>query len=802
MTGLFAYYANELPSPDKVVRHEGFATKIFDRNGKLLYDVYANQRRTPVDLSQVPITLRQATISIEDKNFYNNPGFDPLTPLRIVWNLITKHVLTGGSGLTQQLVKNTILTNERTIQRKVKEFVLTLEVEKKYSKDQILQMYLNEAPYGGTAWGVEAASEMYFGKPVSQVTLPEAAILAGLPQSPSYYSPFVSKTYIPRAEDVLRRMREDGYITPAQETDAKSQLPNVPIASQSGTLLAPHFVFYVKDLLVQKYGEAAVETGGLSVTTTLDLNVQQAAQQIVTEEVNKVKYLNINNGAAEVVDPQTGQILAMVGSRGWDDPTYDGKYNVVTALRQPGSTIKPVTYVTALRQGYTAATLLMDTTTSFPNGDQPDYVPVDYDGKNHGPVLMRYALANSLNIPAVKMLARVGIKNMLQMGYDMGFTTLQPTQDFLNRVGLAVTLGGGEIRMLDMASAYSAFANGGYKVSPVVILKVTDSTGRVLEQWQPGPKKQIISPEEAFIISSILSDNNARSITFGLNSLLNIPGKTVSVKTGTTNDKRDNWTVGWTPSYLTTVWVGNNDNTPMKQVASGITGASPIWRRIMDDLLKGKPDEPIASPAGIVTMNIDDVSGYPAHDGFPSRPEFFIKGTEPTGPDPVHQLIKVCKGQPDKLAPPGDVNANNFDTKEGFYFKEDDPFIATDKVNKWQQGIDTWVNAQADPKYHPPTDYCNSGNSVWITVKSPADKSRVNSNDVNISVDVTDTHQIVEVDFYVDGTLKQTLTSGPWDVTTYMPDGNHRIDIKAKNDQGDWGSRFVNIGVNQDYNGG
>jgi len=799
ITVLFAYYANELPSPDKVVRREGFATKIFDRKGKLLYDVFSDEKRTPVELTAIPLTLQQATVAIEDKTFYKHKGFDPLTPLRIVWNIVTKRRLVGGSTLTQQLVKTVLLTPERTPIRKLKEFVLSLQVESKYSKDEILQMYLNEVPYGGSAYGVEAASETYFGKPISQVNLSEAVILAGLPQSPTYYSPLSGKHYIGRAEEVLRRMKEDGYITSAVEQETKKQLPNVEIASQSGTLNAPHFVFYVKDLLSEKYGQSVVEEGGLNVYTTLDLEIQEAAQKIVTEEVNKVKFLNITNGAAMVIDPQNGQILAMVGSRNWGDPDYDGKYNVTTAQRQPGSTIKPVTYLSALRKGYTAATMLMDVKTSFPGGDKPEYVPENYDGKFRGPVLVRSALANSLNIPAVKMLAMVGIKDMLQMAYDMGMTTLQPTTDFLKKVGLSVTLGSGDVRMIDIASAYSAFANGGKKVDPVAIIKVTDNSGKILEEWKDGPKKQVISPEEAYIISSILADPVARSITFGLRSQLEIPNKTVSVKTGTTNDKRDNWTIGWTPSVLTSVWVGNNNNSEMKQVASGVTGASPIWRRIMDAVLKGKPNEQIATPSGIIEMDIDKISGYAAHDGFEAKKEFFIRGTEPTEPDPVHKLVKICKGQADKLASLGDVKANNYDTKEGFYFSEQDPFISENKINKWQIGIDEWLKTQADPKYHPPTEYCTGGNSVWITIKEPKDKNRINSNDIKISADVSDVRQIVQVDFYVDGTLKQSLSNGPWELTTYMTSGKHRIDVKAKNDNGDWGSRFVEVAVNQDW---
>ena len=799
MVGVLGYVARDLPSPDRVVRREGFSTKIYDRSGKLLYDVFADQRRTPVDLVEVPEVLRQATIAIEDKNFYKHQGFDPLGMARAVVRTVVYRRLEGGSTLTQQLVKNTLLTSRRTLSRKVKEFILTLQVENKYSKDQILQMYLNEAPYGGTAWGVEAASEMYFGKKVSQVTLSEAVILAGLPQSPSIYSPLEGKLYVGRALEVLRRMREDGYITAEVEKEVREEVERVTIASQSGVLKAPHFVFYVKQRLIERYGERVVEAGGLKVTTTLDLDLQEKVQKAVTDEIAKVKYLRITNGAAVVEDVNTGQILAMVGSRGWDDPDYDGKYNVAVARRQPGSAIKPVTYLTGLRRGYTAATFLMDTKTSFPGGDKPEYVPENYDGKYHGPMLVREALGNSINVPAVKMLSQVGIKEMMQTAFDLGLTTLEPTAELLRRVGLSVTLGGGEVRLLDLVTAYSAFGNGGAKVEPVAILKVTDSDGKVLEEWRDEPVRKVISEGEAFIISSILSDPVARILTFGARSSINIEGRSIAVKTGTTNDKRDNWTVGWTNRGIVAgVWVGNNDNSSMKEVASGVTGAAPIWRKVILAAIGTSADRPFEKPAGVVEMEVDTVSGYPAHDGFASKREYFISGTEPTGEDPIHKKIKTCKGE-GRLATVTDVAQNNYEEKEAFYFKEEDPFQSQTGSNKWQEGILGWLNEQQDPKYHPPVEFCTGSSPMWITISSPADKSRVDSNDVEIKVNVTDINQVTQVDFYVDGVLRTSLSASPWVVTLGMSDGIHRIEVKAKDDKGFDGSRFVDIGVNQDW---
>ena len=501
MTGLFAFYAKDLPQPDKIVRREGFSTKIYDRNGELLYDIFANQKRTPIELKDVPQHLRNATIAIEDKNFYKHGGFDPTGIFRALYNIVIHHRLQGGSTLTQQLVKNVLLTSQRTLPRKLKEFILAVQIEKKYSKDQILQMYLNEAPYGGTAWGVAEAAETYFNKNVSELNLIESTILAGLPQRPSVYSPFsdTPQAYVARTEQVLRRMREDGYITREQEEEALKQLDKIEFATEGSNFKAPHFVMYVKKQLEERYGQSVVEGGGLRVYTTLDLKIQEEAQKAVTEEIAKVEAVHITNGAALVMDPNNGEILAMVGSKNYNDPNYDGKVNVTLSLRQPGSAIKPVTYLTALKKGYTASTLLMDTPTTFPiGGGQPDYKPVNYDGQFHGPLQMRFALGNSINMPAVKMLAQVGLKEMLQTGYELGLSTLEPTTDNLKRLGLSVTLGGGEVRLLELVEAYSSFANGGLKVEPISILKVTDKDDKVLFEQKTSQGRRVITEPQAF----------------------------------------------------------------------------------------------------------------------------------------------------------------------------------------------------------------------------------------------------------------------------------------------------------------
>ena len=797
---VFAWYAKDLPRPDRVVRREGFATKIYDRNGVLLYDVYAEQKRTPVKLSEVPEYLKQATIAIEDKNFYKHQGFDPTGWLRAIYNIVLRRRLQGGSTLTQQLVKNVLLTPKRTLSRKIKEFVLAVQIERKYSKDEILQMYLNEAPYGGTAWGVEAAAETYFGKKVSELNLVECAILAGLPQAPSRYSPFGEnpKAYIERTKHVLRRMREDGYITREQEEEAVAQLDKVEFAEERGNFKAPHFVMYVKGLLTDRYGERVVEQGGLRVYTTLDWEIQKEAQKIVAEEIDKVdEALHITNGAAMVLNAQTGEILAMVGSKDYNDP-QGGKVNVTTRLRQPGSAIKPVTYVTAFKKGYTPATLLMDVTTHFPGGaGQPDYVPVNYDGKEHGPVQVRYALGNSLNIPAVKMLALVGVRSMLETAWEMGFTSLEPTPANLKRFGLSVTLGGGEVRLIDMVAAYSAFANGGFKVEPTAILKVEDKDGNVLEETKPKKKQRVLREEEAFLISHILSDNSARAITFGLNSLLNIPGRTVAVKTGTTDDMRDNWAVGWTPDFVVGVWVGNNDNSPMKRVASGISGASPIWRRIMLKVLEGTPPKEFKVPEGVVTKEVDVISGYEAHDGWPSRVEYFIKGTEPTGPDPVHTKLKVCKSDETKLAPPTLVAKGDYVEKEFIVLKEEDP-LSTDGRNRWQEGIDAWIAKQTDPRYHFPREYCEAGEAVVVSFRKPEDHSQV-GNEFEVEIRVAAEKEIKRVELWVEDEKKVEWTERPFKTTLVLADGSWELKAVAEDEEGRRGEKTIKIGVNQPW---
>jgi len=606
-----------LPNP-RLLSHNStpVTTKIYDRGGLLLYEIYAEQNRTPVPLEEIPKYLKEATIAIEDKDFYKHLGFSPPAIIRALKEIVINKKIQGGSTITQQLIRSALLTPEQTIERKIKEILLAFWAERIYGKDKILEMYFNQVPYGGTAWGVETASETYFGKKTKDLTLAEAAFLAGLPAAPSLYSPFgpdpkLSKM---RQGEVLRRMVEDGYINSEESEKAKNE--NLTILPPRTEIKAPHFVMYVKSLLEKKYGTWRVEKGGLRVITSLDLRTQEMAQEIVQNEIEKLRPLSVGNGAVLITNPKNGQILGMVGSTDYFDTKNEGNVNVCLSLRQPGSAIKAVTYAGALENGFTAASILEDSPITYKIPGQPDYTPVNYDGRFHGLLPLRFALGNSYNVPAVKTLARIGLQKMIEMGKKMGVTSWEDS----SRFGLSLTLGGGEVTMLEMAKIYGTLANGGIRQDLEPILKVTDYQDEVLEEVHPKFGLQAVSPPAAFILSDILADNNARSSAFGLISTLVIPGRSVSVKTGTSNEKRDNWTIGFTPSYVVAVWVGNNNNLPMDpSLTSGITGAAPIWHEIMVNLLKDKEDEKIAKPEGLVQAPCQ------------GRMEYFISDTEKTG---------------------------------------------------------------------------------------------------------------------------------------------------------------------------
>lgn len=607
-----------LPNPKLLSQRDiQVTTKIYDRNRTLLYEVYTDENRSLVPLDEIPEHVKQATIAIEDQDFYRHNGVSIRGIVRALRVIMTEKKIHGGSTITQQLIKSALLSPEVTLSRKAKEALLAYWAELLYSKDEILEMYLNQVPYGGTAWGVEAASFTYFGKSVRDLTLAESALLAGLPEAPSVNSPFGSKPEraFERQTEVLRRMVEEKFITQDEADQAKNE--QIIFAPQRTTMRAPHFVMYIRELLEKKYGTRLVDKGGLQVITSLDLGVQETTERIVREELANLERLNVTNGAVLVTNPQTGEILAMVGSNNYWDSERDGNVNITTTLQPPGSTIKAVTYAAALENGYTAASILNDSPIVYKIEGSKPYAPVNYDRKFHGLVPVRYALANSYNVPAVKVLDDIGVDVLVEKGRQMGIQSWSDP----SRYGLSLTLGGADVTMLDMARSFGALANGGRRVELMPILEVQDYKGKTIEKNKPSKGVRVVKEEAAWIISNILSDNKARSRAFGLNSELVIPDKTVSVKTGTSNDKRDNWAIGYTPSLLTTVWVGNNDNSPMHpRLSSGLTGASTIWQKAMIEMLDERDDEVLPMPGDVVEV--------PCHFG---KTEYFIRGTEPAG---------------------------------------------------------------------------------------------------------------------------------------------------------------------------
>lgn len=637
--GLWIFWG--IPLPTKLGSEQlPVSTKLFDRNGRLIYEIYAEKRSTPVNLADLPSYVKDATISIEDKDFYKHYGVSFTGVARATYNIVVKRRLQGGSTLTQQLVKNALLSPERTVRRKLREFALTLVVETIYSKNQILEMYLNQIPYGSTAYGIGAASELYFGKEAKNLTLAEATLLAGLPAAPTLYSPFGAHPEYAkeRQKVVLRRMVEDAYINGEDAENAgKEELK----FKQAEVPIAPHFALWVKEQLAEKYGDAVVEKGGLRVTTTLDLELQEFSEAAVASEVAKLKKLNVKNGVALVTRPGTGEILAMVGSKDYFAQDEDGKVNVIFAKRQPGSAIKPLNYALGLKdKKITLATPLADVPTCYQVLGQPLYCPVNYDGTFHGLVQARFALGNSYNVPATRVLALNGIENFVEFAEKMGITTFTDPSNY----GLSLTLGGGEVRPADMAVAFGVFANDGIKQPLIWLTKVSTWKGKVLEEIDLEDTKlsgeRVLTPDITFLISHILLDNNARAAAFGESSYLVVRGHPeVSVKTGTTNDRRDNWTIGYTKYALVATWVGNNDNTEMSGAVSGVSGASPVWNKIIKYFLDKAEDGYYdraeeghawpAQPEGVVGATVCATTGQvpqdPNNPGCPTRFEYFLE---------------------------------------------------------------------------------------------------------------------------------------------------------------------------------
>ncbi len=618
-------------------------TRILDRNGQVLYDILDPNagRRTYIPLSEISPSLLAATIATEDKEFYSNPGFDPIAIVRALWqNYVTGGQGGGASTITQQLARTLILSPEersqRTVTRKAREIILAAEITRRYTKDEILELYLNEIYYGNLAYGVQAASETYFGKSAKDLTMGEATFLAGLPQSPAIYDIYTNQEVtLIRQQQVLVLMFEMSSqqgcikvsnsetpvcVDPTVATQAADEMKIYAFRAPSFDAKYPHWVNFVRGQLEELYDAQTIYRSGFVVYTTLDPVMQDKAQQLVTDQVAAMVDNNTHNGALVAIRPSTGEILAMVGSPDFNNDAIAGQINMANSpTRQPGSSIKPFTYVAAFEKGWTPSTLIWDVPTKFPDGANPPYEPRNYDGKFHGGLSVRLALANSFNIPAVKTLEFVGIYDdpntpqkdgLIAMAERLGITSLTR-----NDYGLSLTLGGGDVSLLDMTSAYSVFANGGQRMPPVSILKITDFAGNIIYEYKPQAGEQVIRAEHAYLISSILSDNEARNFTFGRNSALNLSFP-VAAKTGTTNDIRDNWTMGYTPDLVTGVWVGNADYTPMLN-SSGLSGAAPIWSQFMEFavpyLTNGAPT-PFNRPSGIIDKVVCSLSGTEPSD--------------------------------------------------------------------------------------------------------------------------------------------------------------------------------------------
>lgn len=721
---MVAWISRDLPNPNQLIDREvAQSTKIYDRSGKhILYEIHGEEKRTLISLDEIPENVKHATIAIEDKNFYKHGGFSIWAMFRTLITNVVYNRRAGGSTLTQQFVKNAILSSEKSYVRKIKEIILAQRIEKKFNKDEVLQMYLNEIPYGSNAYGVEAASQKFFGKSVREVNLAEAALLAALPQSPSRYSPYGPNKdlLLGRKDYVLDVMAEQKYISEAERDAAKSFELKFERAEISIT--APHFVMMVKDILAEKYGETEVEQGGLKIYTTIDWEKQMFAEEVIKEKTeNYQEKYNANNAALVAVDPKTGQILVMVGSRDYFNEEIDGQVNVANRPRQPGSSMKPIVYAALFEQGYSPDTKLYDVVTNFSTNSAEPYIPRNYNGNEYGPVSIRQALAGSLNIPAVKAIYLAGINQVLNLAENLGYSTLNDR----SRYGLALVLGGGEIKMMEHVNAYSAFAREGKINKLALILKIEDKNGKVLEEYKQ-EESRALTTKSAQKINSILSDNIARSFIFGEKNWLVLGNRPVAAKTGTTNDYKDAWTIGYTPSLVTGVWVGNTDNSKMSTGADGSVIAAPIWNEFMKRALGDGPVEIFKPWSG-------EKSGKAAIDGeiiYSKKIVIDISTGLPTGTDVPEELKN-------------EVEIFNHHSIL-YYVNREDPLgkepgaeSNDPQFNLWENAIEEWAkknNQLSSEELINNAELVKPENKPIIKIESPEEGVVVNENIIKIKV--------------------------------------------------------------------
>ncbi len=789
LIGLFLYIAKDLPEAGNVnKRFVAESTKIYDRTGShILYEVHGEEKRTVVPFDQIPEIVRAATISLEDQGFYHHFGLKPTAILRAALkDIVTFDASQGGSTITQQFVKNSLLSNERTITRKLKEAILSIELETLFSKDEILAMYLNEIPYGQNAYGIEAAAQTYFGKSAKDLTLDEAALLASLPRGTTYYSPYGShpERLIARKEYALHQMADLGYITKEQAQEAIDTPTLDKVLPQKDIIAAPHFVMYVKDYLQEKYGDQAIEQGGYKVITTLDWDKQQLAEEAVREGSKNNTSWKASNAALVAMDPKTGQILAMVGSKDYFDESIDGQVNVATRDRQPGSSFKPFVYLTAFTKGYLPETMLYDVETEFDTGDGKGYKPVNYNGQFNGPLPMKKALGGSLNIPAVKTLYLAGVKDSIKLAKDLGIQGLNDP----DRVGLSLVLGGGEVQLLDHVNAYSTLATGGVRHDKVSILNIKDVTGAVVEEYQEKPGERVVEEKYVAMLDSILSDNSNRAWVFGENSPLRFDSRPVSAKTGTTNEFRDGWTMGYTPNLAVGVWAGNNDNSPMKEGADGVNVAAPIWRAFFEKAISNYTKEDFPS------YNPDDYIG----DGEGKINKPMLNGKLEEEKD-----LKVCEIPKkntyclaNKYCPDDKVKKKDFASTHDIlhYVDRKDPLGAKPEkpendpqYKRWEEAVEKWYSKEDKKSENVPTEECkeNDFNSYEPSIKLTTPGS-VNSSNLSLTVKVDAPYGVKKVTYFVDGDSVKSVSDKPYSTNYDLPGSknNKTITIKAELEDG------------------
>jgi len=791
--GIFIYFSKDIPDPNKIVdRSVAQSTKIYDRTGEhLLYEIHGEEKRTIVSLDDVSQHLINATISSEDQKFYDHYGIDFKGIARAIYkDIIAGEKVQGASTITQQLIKNSILTSEKTFTRKIKEIILAIETEQKFSKDEIIEMYLNQIPYGSNAYGIEAAAQTFFGKSAKDLDISESALLAGLPKATTYYSPYGAhpEALEFRYKNIINQMFQEGYISEDEAKEAKEVEILKKIKPFREKIEAPHFVMFVKQQLVDEFGEEKVEKGGLKVYTTLFYEMQMVAEDAVRKgAVENAKNYDAHNAALVAIDPRSGKILAMVGSKDYFNIEEDGNVNVaISPHRQPGSSFKPFVYAAAFKKGYTPNTILFDTYTNFGrDGSGKEFRPQNYNFKSSGPVTMKNALARSLNIPAVKTLYLAGIEDSVETARDLGITTLNNQDSY----GLSLVLGTGGVKLLDMVSAYGVFANDGSKNDYASILKIEDYNGEILKEFSEN-SKQVLDVEIARNITSILVDNVARTPAFGSRSDLYLGERPVAAKTGTTNRYKDGWTIGYTPSLVAGVWAGNNSSKEMKR-AGGIKAAAPIWNDFMSRVLGLDPIEQFTPPESIIT-NKSVLNGK-------YESEVTIK------------LDKACGDKlANELTPEDQIEEKVYLTAHNilYYVKKNDPQgdypknpTEDEQFARWEGPVLEWLKENADEiNTEPPTEVCNLRNEdslPILEIVSPQNNQIIKGDKIKVKAEALAEFDISQIDFYFDDVLIGIGKVSPYEVYYKIPvgtkEGSHQIIIRAYDQIGSSVERKISV---------